>query len=399
MASYAEGSRFVGDLYQGLNQMRITHVVENLNRGGLERVVVDLVAEQKSRGHSVQVLCLFEEGTLAPEVKAMGVDLISCGKHPGADLNAVKIMRRAIRSHRSEVIHSHNAMANYYAVAASAFMTLRRINTRHGMADYPFLLRQEVFYRMSTIFSDVCAVVCERAMRNFVRYRIIPRSKAAVVYNGIPLAAFSERNMDARKALLAELGLGPEALVLATVGRLTVVKNQETLIAAMPAVLEKNPHARLVLVGGGVRLPNLMSLCKSLQLDDKIFFLGDRSDVKKLMPGFDIFALSSITEGYSIALVEACACALPLVATDVGGNSEIVKDGEGGLLVPAGNPERMADAIARLGSDAELRGKMGRYNRKLAESVGSIGVMSDRYDMLYQGKLPSGTTDSSMQFS
>jgi glycosyltransferase involved in cell wall biosynthesis len=345
--------------------MRITHVVENLNRGGLERVVIDLIEQQQLMGHVCQVVCLFEPGRLAPEIQQLGVPLIACGKKTGFDIGALRKMRSAIIDHKAAVIHSHNAVAHYYSVLAAAFLGGRRINTRHGMANHPFSWKREILYRMSMVFSDVAAVVCDRARENFLKYRILPKSKAVTIYNGIPVDRFVMRNAVARKKLLGEAGWPEDSVVLGKVARLNPPKDHRMLLHAMALTHAAEPKARLVLIGDGPLRVELEALSQKLNLVDVVCFMGDRSDVASLLPGFDVFVMSSTTEGYSISLLEACASALPIVATDVGGNREIIADGLNGYLVPAKLPEQFAEAILRLVRAPAVRAEIGLRNRMM----------------------------------
>lgn len=371
--------------------MRISHIVENLNRGGLERVVIDLIEQQQLMGHDCQVVCLFEPGRLAPEIKQLGVPLTSCGKQSGVDIRALREMRAAIVGHQSSVVHSHNAMAHYYSVLATAFLGCRRINTRHGMANHPFSWKREALYRASMVFSDIAAVVCERARENFVKHRILPEAKAITIYNGIPVDRFVVRNIAARQKLLSETGWSDDVVVLGKVARLNPPKDHHMLISAMALIHAVEPKARLVLIGDGPLRAELEALAKKLNLESVVCFLGDRSDVKDLLPGFDIFAMSSTTEGYSISLLEACASALPIIATDVGGNREIIVDGRNGYLVPPKVPTQFAEAALRLIRAPIDRADIGLRNRKFAEEAGSIRAMANRYEPLYGGKFDTLT--------
>ena len=364
--------------------MRITHVVENLNRGGLERVVIDLIEQQKSMGYECQVVCLFEPGRLAYEIAELGVPLISCEKKAGFDRVAIRKMRSAVIDHQPAVVHTHNAMAHYYAVLATAFFACRRINTRHSMANHPFSWRREALYRLSMMFSDVAAVVCDRARVNFVKYRILPKAKAITVYNGIPVDRFAVRNPAARQQLLSESNWPDDVLILGKVARLNPPKDHHMLINAMALIYAEEPKARLVLIGDGPLRAPLEALSQKLNLEKVVCFLGDRSDVKDLLPGFDAFVMSSTTEGYSISLLEACASALPVVATDVGGNREIIVDGRNGYLVSPSQPTLFAEAALRLIRAPAKRDEIGSINRKFAEDVGSVQAMAKRYEMLYQ---------------
>ena len=363
--------------------MRITHVVENLNRGGLERVVLDLVRTQVQRGHACEVVCLFERGLLADELEAQGVPVRACGKRGGLDVRAVTQLRGYLRAHGAEVVHTHNAMAHYYAVLASLGLGVRRINTRHGMAGLATSTRREGLFRLSMPFTDAVVTVCETARRDLLRAAALPAAKLAAIPNGIAVERFKPANADARAKLLAALGLPAGTRLIVTVGRLTGAKNHESLIRAFVALRARDRDLALVIVGDGQLREPLAKLAASDAAGGRVLLLGDRSDVSELLPGCDVFAMSSLTEGYSVALLEACAAGLPIVATDVGGNAEIVHDGGNGRVVPPGNDEALAAALAEVLGDWGRAGIMGRAGRDWVEREGSLQQMARRYEALY----------------
>ena len=368
-------------------QLRITHLVENLERGGLERVVIDLVLEQVAQGHEVQVICLFGQGLLARELITTGIPVIACQKGHGFDLHVLWNIRQLLRSQKTQILHSHNPMPHYYGVLASIFITKLTIgNTRHGMGNAPFHLRRELLYRLSLVRTSFVAMVCESARQNFIRHRIVISNKAKVVPNGIRLTLFKPRSENAHKLVTDMLQLGTGTLSIVNVGRLNPVKDQATLLHAMVHVRAAISDAVvLVIIGGGKLQKELESLTKKLGVEDSVHFFGDRSDVKDLLPGFDIFVLSSISEGYSISLLEACASALPIIATDVGGNGEIVNPGINGILIAPSKAKAMANAIIRLAEDRKLRLEMGKRGREWVSANGTIEVMAQRYMKLYCG--------------
>ncbi len=367
--------------------LRVTHLVENLERGGLERVVIDLARTQADAGHDVRVVCLFEEGLLAEELKRAGIAVHACGKRAGADRRALGRIRAHLASQRTQVLHTHNPAPHYYgAVAALLERTDRLVNTRHGMGNAPFTIRREILFRLALAGTDAVALVCRRAEGNFVRHRIVPRRKAAVVPNGIRTHAFAAPSPQARAGALRALGLDPGGFHVGIVGRLNPVKDHATLLRAMLPLAAAVPSARLVVIGGGPLQASLEALAASLGIAPHVRFLGDRDDVAALLPALDAFALASISEGYSISLLEASAAGLPIVATDVGGNGEIVQDGRTGRLVPARDPESLGRALAELAADPGKRAAWGSAARAWALAEASIGTMADRYERLYRGQ-------------
>lgn len=372
--------------------MNITHFVENLERGGLERTVIDLIGAQCDAGHTCRVICLFERGALAEELDVRKVPVLVCGKRNGLDLGAVLRARRFLREvPPGGVLHTHNATAHYYAVLAAAGLPLRCIvNTRHGMGLMGPTRRREWLYRRTMPATDFVAAVCDAARDHFDSGGVRPRSALLTVPNGIRVERFAPASARAREALVEELGWPPGSRIIGTVGRLQPVKDQATLIRAFGKVRERVPEAVLLLIGDGGLRGELEGLAAEQGLADAVRFLGDRSDVDRLLRGLDVFALSSLSEGYSVALLEACAAGLPIVATDVGGNREIVRDQDNGLLVPSADPEALAAALERLLRAPELTGSMGRAGRKWVLAEGSLRTMAERYLRLYAQRSGEG---------
>ena len=364
--------------------MEIVHVVENLDRGGLERTVVDLIASQRDAGHECRVICLFKLGLLARELLASGVRVDACGKRPGLDLRALRRARALIRQSPDAVIHTHNAMAHYYAVLASLGLPVKcRINTRHGMGGRTRSGRQEWLYRQSLRGTDYAVAVCEAARQRFAADGMRPRRALLSVPNGIRLERFRPADDVARQSLVAELGLPTGSRIIGTVGRLQPVKDHALLLRAFAKVRVQVPEAALVIVGDGPLRAALEAQADQAGLSDAVRFMGDRHDVPRLLTGMEVFALTSTSEGYSVALLEACASSLPIVATDVGGNREIVRHGINGRLVPSGDTAAIATALIALLRGGEQAAAMGRAGYAWAQAEASFRTMAERYHGLY----------------
>lgn len=364
--------------------MDIVHFVENLERGGLERTVVDLVAAQREAGHRCRVVCLYEPGLLASELIDQGVEVEACRKGAGLDWAGMQRVRASLRRSRGAVLHTHNATAHYHAVLAAWGLPLRCVvSTRHGMVLANASSRKEWLYRRSMLRTDYVVGVCEAARKCFADHGVRPRRDLLVIPNGIRLERFAAATAGARAELALELGWPHDSRIIGTVGRLHPVKDQSRLLRALHSLRAMVPEAVLAIIGDGRMREELEVETDRLGLRDAVRFLGDRSDVPRLLAGMEVFALSSLSEGYSIALLEACAAGLPIVATDVGGNREIVRDGHNGRLVAAADPDALAAALGEVLRDREVAGRMGGAGREWVLEQGSFQTMAERYARVY----------------
>lgn len=362
----------------------VVHVVENLNRGGLERVVIDLVRAQRAMGMRCRVLCLFGEGPLAEELRADGVDVQACGKRRGVDLRALRRMRALLRQTPGAILHTHNAVAHYHAVLAAVGLPLRRVvNTRHAMPAGEGGGRREWLYRRAMRATDVCVAVCEAARLQLQVQGVRPRVGLVSIPNGIQLGRYQPSCAASRRQLAEVLGLPGGTALIGTVGRLNPVKDQASLIRAFRRVHDAMPATALLLIGDGAERAGLAAVAHAEGVYGSVHFLGDRADVDVLLQGLDLFAMSSMSEGYSIALLEASAAGLPIVATDVGGNAEIVQNAVSGRLVPASDPAALAEAMLSILGDRELAGRMGLAGRAWVLEQGSFRSMAERYAGIY----------------
>jgi glycosyltransferase involved in cell wall biosynthesis len=371
--------------------MRILHVVESLERGGLERVVINLVLAQSAAGHQVAVNCLFREGLLAAELHLAGVPVACAGKRTGIDLKALARLRANARSFGAELVHSHNAVANYYAAAALLGRRTGLVNTRHGMGAGA-QARKEKLYRLSLRRTAAVATVCVAARASFAASGLVPDSMLHVVLNGVDISAFDGSGPSADAARTA-LELPTDAFVVGTVGRLNPAKNHARLLDAFALLHARLPRSRLVIVGGGALRDDLTARIARLGLGDAVTMCGDRSDVAALLPAFDVFALTSDTEGYSVALLEAGAAALPCVVSDVGGNAEIVQDGVTGIIVRPADAAGFAAALAQLADRARAR-QLGRAARSWVQAHGSVAAMARAYDVFYGNALAGNRSEA-----
>lgn len=362
----------------------ILHVVDSLERGGLERLVHDLAVAQHRRGQRVAIFSINQTGGFITELRAAGVPVIVGDKQGTLDLQVLRRLRQAVRDHRIDTVHAHNFVPSYYAAAALLGMRHRpsQVVTCHDMGTRLSNRRLRWLFKWSVGRSQGVAMVGRQVHDRFVRDGYVPASKAMTLLNAVPVDDFGitpERKAAAREAL----GVATEAVVVGCVGRLVELKNHHSLIRQWPQVLAPCPTAKLVLIGEGPLRPQLEQLIGELGLNGHVILAGIRSDVSSLLPGLDVFALPSLTEGVSIALLEACATGLPTLASRVGGNVEVIQDGRTGMLFDVDDTAALRKALLALMGDAGLRERLGAGARQWAREHASLDTLCAQYDRLY----------------
>ncbi|TWG87992.1 glycosyltransferase involved in cell wall biosynthesis [Luteimonas sp. J16] len=364
----------------------IVHVVNSLDYGGLERVVADLAIEQHARGMAVSVFSICDTGGFRGTLESAGVPVSVAGKRRTLDLDVLRLLRRAAAG--ADVVHSHNFVPNYYAAAALLGWRSRPalVNTCHNMGTRLDNRRLRLLYRWSLRRTARVAMVGEQVRRRFVDDGIVPAARAATVLNGIPVARFAGGD-EARARARARLGVAADAPLLGCVGRLVELKNHRLLLDCLPRLAARYPDVRVVLVGEGPAEAALREQAAALGVAGRVVFAGACDDVPALLPAMDVFVLPSLTEGLSIALLEACASGLAIVASDVGGNPEIVRDGGTGRLFASGDGEALYALLDELLGDAAGRTRLGAAAREWVLANASVGAMADGYERLYREAL------------
>jgi sugar transferase (PEP-CTERM/EpsH1 system associated) len=353
--------------------LRVVHLVSTLNIGGLEKVVYDLARLADADRVEVRVLCLGEFGALAQDFRDKGIRVESLGVLGKGTIRAVPALARWLRQVRPEVLHTHNPAPHLIGALAAKWAGVPVVvHTKHGR-NYPGEFRKVWSNRIASWFTDRLVAVSEDAATVSTDIEHVPADKVSVILNGIDLDQFAPVSNAAATTLRA-----------IHVGRLIYpAKDQKTLLRSVRLVVDEVPDFALDLVGDGPHRDMMETLCRELDLQANVRFLGFRSDVHQLLSQSHLFVLSSQQEGLSITLLEAAATGLPIVATRVGGNPEVVADGQTGLLVPPEDPAAMAQAILQLIREPELARQMGRAGRQRVEERFDLRKVVARYEDLY----------------
>jgi glycosyltransferase involved in cell wall biosynthesis len=353
--------------------VRIAQVVETLNVGGLERLVVDLAIFQKQRGHEVRIFCLFSGGLLAQEAETYRVPCTVFGKQPGFSFRLLASLTRAFREWTPDVVHTHNPFVHHYAAAAATIARVRSVvNTRHGPASSNGLAYRERYFKMVLPMTDKVVFVSDDSCRVLVPKLKLPEHKSAVIRNGIPVAKFQAS---------IPRSSGRNRIRFGTVGRLVPVKGHAQLLRAFSKVLPRI-DAELVILGGGPLECELQAMIEELGLAGSVEIRKPTIDVASTLKEIDVFVLSSLSEGLPLVVLEAMSAGLPIVSTRVGGVPEIAPEGDVAWYSAPGDVDGLAANLELAAKSTELSIKGANASRIAADDY-DISVMNNRYEELY----------------
>jgi len=327
----------------------VTHLLSSFGMGGQERVAYDLAVGQLRAGWRVSAVSLAPppDGPLGAEFAAAGVHVERIARqHEGLEPSLVLRLARWLRGADVDLVHTHNRMALIYGAPAARLARARVVHTKHGKNPMggTRLFAGNVAGRLVHAFvavSDETAAVARRRHE-------VPTKRLSVIDNGIDLSRFHPDEL-ARTRIRQELGIASDACVIGTVARIAPEKNHARLLRAVAPLL--GAHTRLVIAGDGPLLADVRAQTVELGIADHAHLLGVRQDAAAVLNAFDIFAMSSNTEGLPLVVLEAMASGLPIVSTSVGGIPNVVEEGQTGFLVPASDEAALSERLASLVQD------------------------------------------------
>jgi glycosyltransferase involved in cell wall biosynthesis len=376
-----------------MNSKRIMFIVNCLDIGGAEVQVMRLAVGMIKRAWQVSVVSLIPLGPLAQPLRESGAEVFTLGMRPGIpNPTAILRLRRIIRRVRPEVVHSHIIHANILARITRLFAPVPvLVCTAHNLVESGRVL--ESCYRYTDRLGDLLTNVSQAAVDRYVEIGAAPKERIRFMPNGLDLAAFPCDPVE-RVRLRKELACDDRFVWLA-VGRFRVQKDYPNMLRAFAAASADRPERSVLLIAGsGPTEHEARQLAEALKLNDRVRFLGIRTDVPALMNMADAFLLSSAWEGMPLVLQEAAASKLPIVATDVGGNREVALDGKSAFLVPARDASALAGAMRRMTDlSPEQRLAMARAGFDHVVSHYDIDRVLDRWESIYQemgGRVAAG---------
>jgi len=373
----------------------IAHLIYRLDVGGLENGLVNLINRLPAERYRHAIICLTDYTEFQQRLRNPAVTLYALHKRPGQDWGLYLRLWRLLRQLRPDILHTRNLAALEGQLPGFLAGIRYRIHSEHGWDVFDVDGTNPRYTRLRRLHRPLVHtyIPLSKDLERWLRDRIrVAGHKIVQIYNGVDTERFQPAITPC--TLLPADFAPPGAVVIGTVGRLQPVKDQLTLAQAFLRVLEQRPglrtHLRLVIVGDGelrVRLLELLGAANALEL---AWLPGTRDDIPELMRCLDLFVLPSINEGISNTILEAMATGLPVIATAVGGNPELVLDGVTGCLVPPQNPAALAVAIEGYLDEPERLRRHGAAGRQRCESRFSLERMVRDYQAVYDVGLRSG---------
>jgi glycosyltransferase involved in cell wall biosynthesis len=355
---------------------RIAHITLGLDTGGQEKLLVEFARHADRRRFDLTFIALAARGPLAAEIEALGWPVVALDEpakfRPGLVLRLAPLLRRR----RIDVVHTHDCKPLIYAAPAARLAGVPRIvHTRHFARLAHITRRQTLLATLAARLTNVYACVSQDSARAAAAEGVF-RARLQTIWNGIDMRRF---------AYAGPRPDGPAVLV----ARLSPEKDIATLLRAAALVVQQQPDFRLDIAGTGPARQQLIDLTRDLCLQACVRFLGEVYDIPALLAQARLFVLSSLTEGISLTLLEAMSSGLPVVATRVGGNPEVVVDGETGLLVPASDAAALAHAMLAVYRAPQTGLTMGRAGHERVAHHFDIRHMVAAYEALYRSNVSS----------
>lgn len=367
----------------------IAHIIYRLDVGGLENGLVNLINGMPATDYRHAIICTNGYSDFRARIHRPDVEIFSLDKREGKDLGIYFRLWRLLRRLRPAIVHTRNMATLELTVPAFFAGVPARIHGEHGrdMLDLDgSSARHRRLRRLFQPFVNRYIALSQDLARYLTESVGVPPAKVSQIYNGVDTDTFRPAPAG-RDPLPVEGFAGPDSIVVGTVGRMQPVKDQLALVEAFIQLLGTLPggrdQLRLIIVGDGPQRQRALDMLHGAGAGHLAWLPGSRADIPALLRCMDIFVLPSLGEGISNTILEAMASGLPVVASRVGGNPELVEEKGSGELFPAGDRAVLAEILQSLVNSAEKRRQYGQRGRQLAEQKFSMATMVAGYGAIY----------------
>ncbi len=379
-------------------KLRLIHIITRLDMGGSAQETLSNVLHLDPHHYALTLVrgSTQESDMTKVEIRAVEKQLAAARRNgvevrvlpslvrrvsPWNDFKALVSLCRLCRSLKPHIVHTHTSKAGTLGRLAAWLARVPLIvHKPHGHVFYGHFgpLPSKFFLWLERLLAPITnqiIALTPKEAEDYLNLKVANENKISVIHSGVDLGRFQYRQK-VREGKRKELDISADSLVIGFVGWLLPIKGVNFLVEAMAGVVRENPDSLLVLVGKGEAERKLRDQAINLGLEDKILFLGWRPDTEEIIPCFDVFVLPSLNEGMGRVLVEAMAVGLPIVASRVGGISDLVKDGKNGLLVPPGDAVALERAISKLLRDEARRYQMGKAGKRMCRPYSTEAMVA-----------------------
>lgn len=374
----------------------IAHVVQHFGMGGLENGVVNLLNHMPAGRYRHAVVCLDGYTDFRHRLQRDDVQFFALHKQPGKDFGLYGRLFRLLRELRPDLLHTRNLSTLEGQFVAAAAGVRARVHGEHGRDVFDLYGKNRKYNLLRKLARPLVHhyIAVSKDLADWLEHTVgAAPQRITQIYNGVDSLRFHPRREE-RTPIGPDGFMSGNELLIGSVGRMAEVKDYPNLVRAFLRLLELAPEARsrarLVILGEGVARATCLDLLKQANAEHLAWLPGSRDDIADLMRQFDVFALPSLGEGISNTILEAMACGLPVVATRVGGNRELVDTGITGTLVPPADPEAMAQALLTYFEDNTLVRSHGAAGRAKIEALFSMEAMVRGYMGVYDAVLGVG---------
>lgn len=360
-------------------------LLDSLEVGGIQRQLLEVCRYLCARGNKCVVGSFrANPSDMAAQYRDSGVEVIFLGKKRLFDIAFLMRLRKLLKN-KYDLIHAMTPQTAFWAACVMPF----RKNTRFvGSLLNVHQFNKRIYALLETLITARRAdavFVNSKQVEDYYRKKVFFAPPLWRIYNGVSILPPADR-----AALRKELGIGESMWAVVCVGRLEPIKRHVDAIKALAILKQQGRNVRLFIIGDGRLRHNLEDIARTSNLEHDVVFLGQRDDVQRLLPAFDLFALPSQGEGFCNALIEAMATGMPCIATRVGGNAEAIEHEKSGLLIPPKSPEHLANAIIRVMDSSEFKESLGREAKQRAEDRFNMDIMlhdmASHYERLIKGR-------------
>jgi glycosyltransferase involved in cell wall biosynthesis len=364
-----------------MTKLKVMHITFDMRIGGTEMVIKNIIEACDTESFDMSLFCIEEPlGPWGEDMRKNGTSIISVARQDGFDFKVISAIRKHLKIYDIDIIHCHQYTPWVYGTLAAIGLKTKIVFTEHGRfyPDFSSWKRRFINPILARMTDEITAI--SKATKDaLVAYEFIQSSRIKVIYNGIAPLLCSDDSSEVR----SKYGISNQTLLLGTIARLDPIKNHPMMLKALRRSLDMKLDVKLMLVGDGEMRQQIEQMINDLALQNHVILTGYEPNPAQLLQAFDLYLLTSFSEGTSMTLLEAMSLSKPCIVTNVGGNPEVIKDQLNGIVIESDSDKALADSIKTLIQNPANIKHMGLEGKNRYQQLFSAIEMSNQYSTLY----------------